>query len=151
MRLEIAQLRHIDPFAKTMTLQEKKNDSKHTGRWITTLLSILIASPYDTFVLLDDNNIPDAFFGMGSSERLWLSLHPRFYGAGHDYVGTVRPAYTSWQDRYELLTAYVRRRDANAVRWYDEVGFVEPPTAIFCDDYYTGDLIRVPGPLVGAP
>lgn len=144
MRLETAQPSHIWPYAQTMTLQEKKNDNKHTGRWITTHLEIMIGFAEGAAVLLDYDGTPCAFFGVERLGKFWLSIHPRFYEAQRDYAKTVRPAYAYWQERHGDLIAYVRRRDANAVRWYDEVGFVEPSTAIFHDDYLTGPLIRVP-------
>lgn len=144
MRLETATPRHIWPYAQTLTRQEKKNDHKHAGHWITMHLGIMIGCAEGAAVLLDNDGTPCAFFGVERLGKLWLSIHPRFFEAQRAYAETVRPAYAYWQECHGDLTAYVRRRDANAVRWYDEVGFIEPATAIFLDDYLTGPLDRVP-------
>jgi hypothetical protein len=91
-----------------------------------------------------------AAFSVDTSGRLLVFCHPRCYHSDHNLASAVLPVYRRWVARYGALGAWPIHWDKNALRWYGDLGFVEPPDAVMMYSRPHEPRLLVPGPEITA-
>lgn len=142
MQLVQATPGHVRPFTDTIPRKEKQAYIGRTGVWVVTQLFRLIDSSPVAMALLSDLGTPEAFLGIDRRKNLWFICRPGHFEFTQEHLELALPVYRQLHQQNPNMVVWVRRNDADALIWYEALGYYEPSEAVMFDDYFTGPYMR---------